>query len=231
MSTLHRFFVPPEEVDGDHFPLPLSIRHQVERVLRLRDGDHVVLLTGNGYETVCRLEGHSCVVADRRLAGGEPGHRVTIVQALLKGDGLEQVVDRGTELGVAGFEFVVTERCIARQLSNRKLDRLRTIAADAAARAERAKVPTVRGPVPFETALAPGMFVLYERAGSAGLRQYGSIPTRLAIGPEGGFTNAEIERAIAAGAVIAGLGPRIMRARSAGMVAAALVLGASGDLG
>lgn len=231
MTTLHRFFVPPDEATGDRFPTPASIRHQVDRVLRLRDGDHLVLLTGDGNEARCRLESGACVVEERRAVTSEPAHRLTLVQALLKGDGLEEVVDRGTELGVASFELVVTERCIARELSGGKLRRLRAIAAEAAARAERAVIPPVHEAVAFDAAIAPGTYLLYERAGSAALGQHGSAPARLAIGPEGGFTDDEVQRARSKGAVVVGLGPRIMRARSVGVVAAALVLGASGDLG
>lgn len=230
--TVHRFFVAPGEAPPtDRFPLPASIAHQVRRVLRLRDGAPLVLLTGDGTQIRCRLDRDACVVEARALAGGEPAHRLTIVQALLKGDGLDEVVDRGTEIGVAAFELVVTDRTIARELSERRLSRLRSIAAEAAARAERARVPVIREPVSLEAALDPSTFLLYERASSGSLLQHGATPTRLAIGPEGGFTDTEVGRALAAGATVVSLGPRILRARAAGVVGAALVLGASGDLG
>ena len=85
-----------------------------------------MLLPGDGAEAICRLEGGACVVEERRPAAGEPRHRLTVVQALLKGDALEQVVQHGTEVGVATFQLVVTERC----------DRARALAAAARAAAD-----------------------------------------------------------------------------------------------
>ena len=228
MSTLHRFFVSPGEAAGDRFPIPPSIRHQVERVLRLRDGDELVLLTGDGVEARCRLEGEACVVVERRTAAGEPRHRLTIVQALLKGDGLEEVVQQGTELGVAAFRLVVSDRCIPRDLSPRKLDRLRAIARESAEQSERAIVPEVAAPVPLEAAFGTEAVLLAERADGARLRDL-APPSAVIIGPEGGFTQAELEAATDAGVTLAGLGPRILRSRTVAVVAAAAILSRTGD--
>lgn len=228
MSTLHRFFVSPGEAAGDRFPIPLSIRHQVERVLRLRDGDELVLLTGDGVEARCRLEGEACVVVERRTAAGEPRHRLTIVQALLKGDGLEEVVQQGTELGVAAFRLVVSDRCIPRDLSPRKLDRLRAIARESAEQSERAIVPEVAAPVPLEAAFGTEAVLLAERADGARLRDL-APPSAVIIGPEGGFTQAELEAATDAGVTLAGLGPRILRSRTVAVAVASAILSRTGD--
>lgn len=228
MTTLHRFFVPPDEAIGDRFVLPPAIRHQVERVLRLRDGDALVLLTGDGREARCRLEGGSCVVEERRVAGGEPAHRLTVVQALLKGDGLEEVIQQGTEVGVAAFRLVVSDRCIARDLSPRKLDRLRTIARESAEQSERGIVPEVSGPDALEAAFTTGAVLLAERADGVRLRDLPPPPTVI-IGPEGGFTSAELEAAERGGVVLAGLGPRILRSRTVAAAVAAATLSRTGD--
>jgi 16S rRNA (uracil1498-N3)-methyltransferase len=105
-----RFFVPPGTLAGDRLAIPSSIEHQVRRVLRLRDGAEITLLEGDGTEARCRIEGEMLEVVDRRPAGGEPGHRLAVLQSLVKGDRLEEVVRHATELGVARFELVVTER-------------------------------------------------------------------------------------------------------------------------
>ena len=122
---MHRFFLEPAAMAGERFPMPPAIAHQVGRVLRLGDGDEITLLDGLGDEVRCRLEGGDCVVLERRAAGGEPRHQLTVWQALLKGDHLEPVVRHGTELGIARFGLFVNERCIARELSPRRLERLR----------------------------------------------------------------------------------------------------------
>lgn len=228
MTTLHRFFVSPDEATGDRFPTPPSIRHQVDRVLRLRDGDQLILLAGDGQEVRCRLEGGACVVEERRAVSTEPVHRLTVVQALLKGDGLEEVIQQGTELGVAAFRLVVSDRCIARDLSIRKLDRLRAIARESAEQSERGIVPAVSAPEPFHGALTAGAVLLAERADGARLRDL-APPSAVIIGPEGGFTTAELEAAERGGVELAGLGPRILRSRTVAAAVAAAILSRTGD--
>jgi 16S rRNA (uracil1498-N3)-methyltransferase len=226
--TLHRFFVAPAEMTGERFPLPSSIERQIRAVLRLADGDRIVLLPGDGSEALCRLAGSECVVEERRTVAAEPRHRLTVVQALLKGDALEQVIQHGTELGVARFRLVVTERCIARDLSERKLERLRTIARESAEQSERGIVPAVEAPVAFVDALGPGSVLLYERHDGVRL---GALPPLEAviIGPEGGFTSGELEAATRSGSEIAGLGPRILRGETVAVAAAAVILSRTGD--
>lgn len=226
--TVHRFFVAPEDAVGDRFPLPPAIERQVRAVLRLRDDERIVLLTGDGTEAICRLEGAACLVEERRASAGEPGHRLTVVQALLKGDALEQVVQHGTEVGVADFQLVLSERCVARDLSARRLDRLRVIARESAEQSERGIVPTVAAPVALRDAFTPGAVLLLERHGDARLSDL-HPPAAVIIGPEGGFTAAEVESAVRAGVGLAGLGPRILRSETVAVAAAAVVLSRSGD--
>jgi 16S rRNA (uracil1498-N3)-methyltransferase len=225
---VNRFFIAAGVTAQDRFALPAEIEHQVRRVLRLGDGDRIVLLPGDGSEVVCRLDGPDCVVEERRLAGGEPRHRLTVCQALLKGDALEQVVQHGTEVGVARFRLVVTERCVVRQLSPHRLERLRTIARESAEQSERAVAPMVDAPVPLRVVLDAGSVLLLERHDGARL---GGIepPVAVAIGPEGGFAPSEVAAAQAAGMTLAGLGPRILRSETVAPVAAALILSRTGD--
>lgn len=228
---MHRFFVAPDTLRGrDRVPLPDEIAHQVTHVLRLRDGDALVLLEGDGGEALCRLDGGELVVTERRPSFGEPRHRLTVVQALLKGDGLEAAIRAATEVGVAAFRLVITERTIARELSPRKLERLRAVAREAAEQSERGRVPAVEAPVGLAAAFAPGSVFLWER-GASGMPRLGALepPSTVVIGPEGGFTPAEVAAAERAGATLAGLGPRILRAESVAPVAAAIVLSRAGD--
>jgi len=226
--TVHRFFVAPEAMSGDRFALPESIERQVRAVLRLADGDRIVLLPGDGTEALCRLVDGECVVEERRAVASEPRHRLTVVQALLKGDALDEVVQHATEIGVAGFRLVVTERCVARDISPRRLDRLRAIAREAAEQSERGILPPVEAPVPLREALDAGSVLLYEREESQRLGGM-SPPAGVVIGPEGGFSPAEVEAASAAGMAIAGLGPRILRSETVAVAAAAVILSATGD--
>jgi 16S rRNA (uracil1498-N3)-methyltransferase len=226
--TVHRFFVAPDEMAGERFPLPASVAHQVTRVLRLRDGDRLVLLDGRGEQATARMDGGACVVEQRGPAGGEPAHRLTVWQALLRGDHLEPVIRHGTEVGIAAFRLVVTERCVTREISPRKLERLRAVAREAAEQSERGLVPEVAAPVPFAEALASASVLLLERTDGPHLSEV-MAPAGVVIGPEGGFTPDEVAAAERAGMTLAGLGPRILRSETVAVAAAAVILSRTGD--
>ncbi|HET6744782.1 MAG TPA: RsmE family RNA methyltransferase [Candidatus Limnocylindria bacterium] len=226
--TLHRFFVEPAVMAGDRFPLPASVAHQVTRVLRLGDGDRLILLDGHGEAATVRLVGNQCVVEARSVAAGEPAHRLTIWQALLRGDHLEPVIRHGTEIGVAAFRLFISERCVARDISPRRLERLRAVAREAAEQSERGLVPEVAAPVGLADALTPRSVFLFERHRGLRLTQL-EPPESLVIGPEGGFTPLEVAAAEGAGLRICGLGPRILRSETVAVAAAAVVLSRTGD--
>lgn len=226
--TVHRFFVDPETVAGDRFPVPEAIAHQVMRVLRLRDGDELVVLEGDGQEIRCRLDGRELIVLERAPSAGEPRHRLTVAQALLKGDHLETVIRQGTEIGVSRFELIVTERCVAREVSPARLARLRAMAREAAEQSERGIVPEVAAPLPLTEVIGPGSILLLERSSGVRLSELPPME-RLIIGPEGGFTPDEVAAAGRATATTASLGPRILRSESVAAAAAAVVLSRTGD--
>jgi 16S rRNA (uracil1498-N3)-methyltransferase len=200
-------------------------------VLRLQDGDELTLLDGLGGQVRCRIDGVFCVVLERGAAGGETTHQLTVWQALLKGDHLEPVVRHGTEIGIARFGLFVSERCVAREVSPRKLERLRIVAREAAEQSERGIVPPVDHPVPFAealTAAGPGAVLLFERHLGRRLTE-GEPPASVFIGPEGGFSPDEVAAAERAGLAIAGLGPRILRSETVAVAAAAAILSRTGD--
>lgn len=228
--TTHRFFVDPATMAGERFPLPPAIAHQVTRVLRLRDGEGFTLLDGQGEEVHVRLDGDDCVVLARAAARGEPRHRLTAWQALVKGDHLEPVIRHGTEVGIARFALLVSDRCVARDLSPARLARLRAVAREAAEQSERGIVPLVEAPVPFAEALAraEGSVLLDARATVSRLSEL-EPPSGVLIGPEGGFTDDEVEAARRSGLAIAGLGQRILRSETVAVAAAAVILSRTGD--
>jgi 16S rRNA (uracil1498-N3)-methyltransferase len=226
--TTHRFFVRPDEMAGERFPLPATVAHQVTRVLRLRDGGRLVLLDGRGEAATVRLEGGACVVEERGPAGGEPAHRLTVWQALLRGDHLEPVIRHATEVGIAAFRLFVSERCVAREISPRKLERLRTVAREAAEQSERGLVPEVAAPVHYAEALASASVLLLERSEGPRLSAL-EAPESVVIGPEGGFTPDEVAAAERAGMTLAGLGPRVLRSETVPVAAAAVILSRTDD--
>jgi 16S rRNA (uracil1498-N3)-methyltransferase len=170
-------------------------------------------------------------VLERRIATGEPTHQLTVWQALLKGDHLEPVIRHGTELGIARFGLFVSERCIVREMSPRKLERLRAVAREAAEQSERGIVPPVDAPISFAEALkaaTPRSVLLFERHEGRRLTEM-EPPTSVFIGPEGGFSPVEVEAAERAGLAIAGLGLRILRSETVAVAVAAAILSQTGD--
>ncbi len=244
---MHRFFVPPERFHAGRVRFTDEQAHQIGRVLRLRPGDHVVVLDDLGWEhdvvleRITRRDVEGRIVA-RRPAGGEPHVRITLYQAMLKGQRFELVLQKGTELGVTTFVPVVTARTVVGSLSGvsaGKWRRWQRIVTEAAEQSRRGRRPSVEEPVLFDQALSRGvqagetLLIPWVGPGSVPLRRaladlgVGDDLTRamgLLVGPEGGFEPAEIERAQQAGAVPISLGPRVLRAETAAIAAVAVLL-------
>lgn len=264
MGTVPRFFV-STPLDRGEVILPPHVAHQVTAVLRLRPGDPLVLFDGSGGEWESELvagpgqgqRGPREVVArTHRLVEPrrEPALRLTLCQAMLKADKFEWVLQKGTELGVAVFQPLVTQRTVplVRAKDERSMDtprddsklaRWRRIVVEAAEQSGRCAIPRVEAWCSLKQLLqqqgrgAPPTIVCWEsetlpfRDALARALPAGSGELRVLIGPEGGFAAEEAAAARAAGAVLASLGPRILRSETAALAAAALTLLDHGPLG
>ena len=248
---MHRFFIPPDHLREDSVTLPQAASRQLSRVLRARAGEQIILLDDTGWEYLVTLtqvapEAATGKVVERRLSAGEPGIRITLYQALLKADRFEFVLQKGTELGVRSFVPVLCTRSVPRPnagASGGRLARWRRIVTEAAEQSRRGRIPVVIEPVPFQEAIdgvdGPSL-IPWEREEVTGLRsalrRIGSgagDPERLSVfvGPEGGFTQAEIDGARERGITPVSLGPRILRAETAGLAAVSAALYELGELG
>jgi ribosomal protein L11 methyltransferase len=206
------------------------------RVRRLRSGDEVVCFDAAGNEYAARVASLSSDSATLQLDPPSRPKResplvLTLAQAVLKGDHLDLVVEKTTELGVGEIVLFDCERAVARP-SKARVDRLTRIAESAAKQSGRLQVPSIRGPLDFRQALAAGAIVFHPPSPLRLGHDLGAFPAlRLVVGPEGGFTAAEIEAARAAGCHLVGLGPRVLRAETAAVVACGLCQYLFGDLG
>ena len=241
--ALPRFFVAPSSIEADRIAFEAGQQHQIRRVLRLRDHDQVIVCDGSGDEirAVLRLmaDGLWAEPIERR-PGLSPARRsLWLYQSGLRGDRFTWLLQKGTEIGVRGFVPVLFRYTQQADYAAR-LDRYRTVVREAAEQCERTTLPEVAPVVRFADALAqcsaPGETCLlldeYER--SASLRDmlaHAGPVVRLFVGPEGGLAGEEREMAQQAGLRTVSLGSHILRSETAGLVAAALALGASGDLG
>ena len=249
-----RFFVDPLLLrDPAEVTLPPAIANQVRSVLRLRAGAAITLLDGAGQAFTVELTRvdreavHGVVVAQHAVLT-EPRARVMLHLGLLKASKFEWVIQKGTELGVAGFTPLITARTTdgLEDRSPAKLARWHTIAAEAAEQCDRGQLPTIAPPTRFVDAIrsfsaAACVLLAWEdhqddrrQRVAQVVQSFGRTATaeyHILIGPEGGFTAAEVTLASAAGARLVTLGPRTLRAETAALVLATLTLEALGELG
>jgi 16S rRNA (uracil1498-N3)-methyltransferase len=237
---MHRFFVDPQQFSGDRVSLPEDIAHQIRNVLRLRPGAAILVLDNSGaeYEVLLRQVDKQQVVGEavaKRPSPNEPAVQLTLYQALMKRDKFEWVLQKGTEIGVSQFVPLVTQRSLVQDvdIKTNKQARWHKILTEAAEQSRRGRIPELHPPQTLAEALAahppqPGLIAWEEEVG-LGLREAlggGERPSHISlfIGPEGGFAAEEVKAAPAAGVRAITLGRRILRAETAALVAAALVL-------
>jgi len=217
-------------------------------VLRLKAGDGIVVLDGDGSEfdvTLTTVTGGEAVgrIVARRQSTGEPGVQIALFQGLLAREKFEWVLQKGTEVGVARFVPIQTERTLlrARHIDDRKLVRWQRIVTEAAEQSHRGRVPQIEEAITWPQALSQvGGFDRVLIASTSGetlalndaLPPDGKTPRSIAllIGPEGGFSDAETAQARDSGAIAVTLGPRILRTETAAIVAPALVLHILGQM-
>lgn len=243
-----RVFVRPEAVDADRVRLDADEARHLRRVLRLRPGAVVEATDGTGRLYTIRLvellaEGGWGAIEARAEPERESPCAITLAQAILKGDRMSWLIQKATELGVARIVPMETARVVARPAigAATRHTRWERIAREAVKQCGRVVVPVIDRPrslVEVAHAVAAGhdvAWILWEGGGqtlTAAAAETAS-PARLLllVGPEGGFTPEEIAVAEGAGARLVSLGPRILRAESAGLTAVALGQFLFGDLG
>ena len=247
---LQRFFVSPEQIRGRRVSLAGEQARQISRVLRLREADQIIVLDDRGWQYNVALDKVTAdlvtgEISGRRQAAGEPETHLTLYQAFLKKDNFEWILQKGTEIGVTKFVPLITQRCVVRHetLKPAKIQRWQRIIREAAEQSSRGRLPVLSPPHSFPDALADVehvdmALIPWEnetendavRALADRAAQLPSPRIALFIGPEGGFDESEIEVAQAAGVQSVTLGPRILRAETAAVVASTIVLSAMGDL-
>ena len=212
--------------------------HRISRVLHLREGERVALLgDGREFEAVLTEVGKNVRARlEAELPAEEPpGLSLTLYQALIRPNRFEWLIEKGTELGVRQFVPIVTERTTVRatEIGASRQERWRRIAVEATEQCGRHRPPALLPPIDYAKALelAVGTRVLaWEGLRSntesqpSGVRPPISGHLSLFIGPEGGWSPTEIDTARGAGASFMPLGPTILRAETAAIVAATLLL-------
>jgi 16S rRNA (uracil1498-N3)-methyltransferase len=238
--TVARFFVDADLAAGMAVRLPTAVAHHATRVLRLSDDATIVLFNGRGGEFAARLrtdKGHANAVVEYfDPVERESPLRLTLLQALVAGDKLDWVVEKAVELGVTRIVISPAARSVVRlagERLTRRLSHWREIVAGACAQCGRNRLPAVEAAASPAAAFAAlrdctQRFVLTPGAGGKLFAAAASIG--LAVGPEGGFTEEELQQAETHGFVRTGLGPRVLRTETAGLAAAAALQAMWGDI-
>ncbi|MEB3336403.1 MAG: RsmE family RNA methyltransferase, partial [Leptolyngbyaceae bacterium] len=156
MTNLQRLAIAPTQIQAQQIILTADQQHYLSRVLRLRDGDLFIAMNGQGQWWLVELQGQSSEVRGHILESiaveTELPATITLLVALPKGNGLDEVVRQATELGVTCIMPVISDRTLL-QPSPQKLERWRRIAQEAAEQSERQVVPTILEPISFAESL------------------------------------------------------------------------------
>lgn len=229
---LYRLVISPAQQQGEQINLTSQQQHYLNRVLRLHDGDRFVAMDGRGKAWIARLIGTSATILEPVVESSELPVAVTLIAALPKGNGFDEIVRCCTELGVTTLMPTISDRTLLDPSAN-KVARWRKIATEAAEQSERQIVPTLADPILFREALShlgnseTDCYICVTRRQAKHLLTYlhHRPPKNIAIatGCEGGWTTEEVEEAIAAGFQPVSLGSRILRAITAPVVAMSLV--------
>jgi 16S rRNA (uracil1498-N3)-methyltransferase len=246
---MHRFFVPPSNIDGGRVTLTPDAARQLARVLRARPGDRITVLDDSGYEYAVSLDSvtarHSTgVVTDRCIGEGEAGLSVTLYQGLMKADRFEYALQKGTEIGISRFVPIISERTVARNVvSASRLTRWGKIMREAAEQAGRCKLPVLKDTLSFTAAcdtISKPAIIGWESERDTGIKDTLALikaeiedtqSISIMIGSEGGFDDREVAYALRRGVTPISLGRRILRAETAGIIAAAVALYEMGEMG
>ena len=248
MAQLQRLAVTATQICDRTIDLTKEQQHYLNRVLRLQAGDRFIAMDGRGHWWSAVIEvretGLFASIAEEIAVNRELPVEVTLMAALPKGNGFDEVVRQAAELGVASIVPVTSDRTLLKP-SSQKVDRWKRIAAEAAEQSERQIVPTILEPVSFDIAIKDCgqkyRFICVARGENRHLwdclvslepppplsirgEQDGEeLAIVIAVGPEGGWTDPEVERAIELGFEAVSLGSRILRAVTAPIVALSLV--------
>jgi 16S rRNA (uracil1498-N3)-methyltransferase len=239
---MQRFFVNKQCIDHESIILEGDIVHQIRNVLRLQSGERIVIFDNDGLEYTVILDKvekdqvKGTICHTRQTV--EPDIKITLYQALLKSDHFEFVLQKCTEIGVSIFVPVVCERCVARKPSANKIQRWEKVIKEATEQSGRGILPVLKPAISFDNAchsleglsLIAGIGLDSIKLSHVLRSNIPHSTINMFIGPEGGFTFDEEESARQCGIQKITLGPRVLRAETASLVAATAIFYEYGEL-
>ena len=238
-----RIHTPQTLIDVENVELTGSAGHYLARVLRVSKGDAVTLFNGDGNDysgEIADIKSKRVLVRITRSgpAGNESPLKISLVQAICRGERMDNALQKATELGVSGIQPLMCHRVGVRLDQTRQLKRMKhwqAVVISACEQSGRATVPEVKEPLSIgdwlSRACASTSVVLHPVAKvSLSALPVTADSLSVLVGPEGGFTEEEVEQLCSHGAVAASLGPRILRTETAGPAAIAVLQARKGDI-
>jgi len=242
-----RFFVDKSNVTADSVNITGDDVNHIKRVLRLRLGEIITVNDLDGTDYQVKLESFDEESIYGSIISSCPNTTesmldITLFQGLPKSDKMDLIIQKSVELGVKKIVPVLTERTIVKisgeKDARNKVVRWQRIALEAAKQCNRGFIPQVVAPVDFDEALKMAAeaelgIIPYEKEEEARMKSHlksGIRTVAVMIGPEGGFSEGEVQRAIDAGIKPVTLGPRILRTETAGIVALSIIGYEIGDI-
>jgi 16S rRNA (uracil1498-N3)-methyltransferase len=244
-------YCPPDCFRGEKIVLPDDEARHIKSVLRLKSGEKLIAVDGKGaaFEGVLiddeRWGGTSLRIEQRFENWGEPTIQLTLAFGLSVGSKTDEIVEKGTELGVSRFVPLVTEKSKVKSdddsKSLRKIERFNRVAIAAMKQCRRSMLPEISQPRDFDAFLKDFSdkksivrLLFHPHTDSRVLDSTlvsGKGELVIITGSESGFSDAEVASAVKSGCTLVSLGPRILRAENAAPIACALVMQLAGELG
>ncbi len=239
-----RLYVPEGLAPGAHFELPEATAHHAATVLRLREGEAVVLFDGTGGEWRASVSTIAKRLVRVAVSAHDPVERespvpVTLVQALSSADRMDYTIQKAVELGVAAIEVVVGDKSVARlsgERADHRADHWRRIALSACEQCGRNRIPAIAAPVAFSSwqrqRRAESLKLLASPGATRALHDaLATAPASVvvAVGPEAGFSEREEAAMDAAGFERIHLGPRVLRTETVAPALLAAINALAGD--
>jgi len=250
-----RIFFPITNLSENQISITGEKAKYLATILRCKKGDELIVFDGKGNcrrTTILRADKKEVLaeVLETSACNIESPVNIILVQGLLKGQKMDMVIQKATELGVREIQPVITERSQTRE--TRKVVRWQKIAEEASRQSGRSVVPLIQDPINFNdylsllvtrhSSLPLRGFMFWEEGGIslkeavdkislAPIRPFTDSPVHILVGPEGGFTREEVSASEKKGFIVTSLGKRILRAETASISALTLVQFLLGDLG
>lgn len=249
-SNMSRFFISCSDIVNNTIRITGEDVGHIKKVLRLKCGDNLIVCDGQGMDynvRIDRIEENSvyALIIDSFKSFTEPPIGITLLQGMPKSDKMDYIIQKCVELGVNRIVPVLTERTVVKIDNNKdaqkKAERWNKISKEASKQCNRGIIPKVEIPVSFIESLdilknSDLALIPYEKETINSLRYILSDRKNVnnicvMIGPEGGFTEKEVDLAVNVGATSVTLGPRILRTETAGLAVLSIIMYELGDVG